>query len=586
MSLNVDSLPVDAAEFQAYLDELRYEQLPTLGEALEARARELQAPAANDPHSDALQRLQSIKDQVVALRAEIAKRDSDATAARVEQAAEAHRRALADLSKTIFGGSGDTDAEDTDSGTDDSGTSGDATVEGLAETFAKVLTRGMERAEVVVASGRDLNKHVRNMPLGAIGRRVDPSKMPARKEAVLVASADIPGVAKNGRVAGIEQLVKLMGDRASMMSVTHGNQNRVAVAKLQRDHAFRLSLDSTPDEVNEVLTAATDTDALVAAGGWCSPSEVSYDFFNIVAESGLLDIPTVGVLNRGGFRWPTSPAISSIFGSDALWTWTEDDDISAAEDGGQTKTCARVPCAGFDEVRAECDGLCVTAGNLTDYAYPELIANYLRLVMAARAHVTNQSVIAQLEAASDAASYSPGNGENATSALLSGLELHAVDYRNRFRMSGSSILEGVLPEWALGTIRADLANRANVALMSVTNGQIADWFNERQIRMQFVQDWQSGFSGEPIGAPNALPTAWPSSVDAMLYAPGTFVRGQALQLNLGVVRDSTLNETNDHTAAWMEDCYAVAKVGHESRLVSIDLCASGETGGMNVACGS
>jgi len=66
----------------------------------------------------------------------------------------------------------------------------------------------------------------------------------------------------------------------------------------------------------------------------------------------------------------------------------------------------------------------------------------------------------------------------------------------------------------------------------------------------------------------------------------TFVLGNGLQLNLGVIRDSVLNATNDYTAAWMEDCWLVAKLGHESRLLTINVCSNGRTGAANItACG-
>jgi hypothetical protein len=56
-----------------------------------------------------------------------------------------------------------------------------------------------------------------------------------------------------------------------------------------------------------------------------------------------------------------------------------------------------------------------------------------------------------------------------------------------------------------------------------------------------------------------------------------------MTLDLGVIRDSTLNATNDYTAAWMEECYLVAKIGHESRVVTVDVCANGTTGAANMA---
>ena len=89
-------------------------------------------------------------------------------------------------------------------------------------------------------------------------------------------------------------------------------------------------------------------------------------------------------------------------------------------------------------------------------------------------------------------------------------------------------------------------------------------------------DWQIRGASQ-LGNATAM-TAWPTTVTAMLYAAGTFVKGNGLTLDLGVVRDSTLNAENDYTAAWSEECHLVARIGHESRQYTITF----NVGGANV----
>lgn len=577
MALNVDSLPAEPEKFQGYLDELPIEQLPKLESAL---TQGFQALRENDnPTEEMIDRLSTYGDQITATRDALKSREATRIRTAAMEAEKARNAALKDLDKVVFG--------DSTAKSEKTEPTESKAVEAMADVFASAIAKAVATSTVTAAStpNRNLNSGIRNMSLGAVRQNApDPGLSPARSEAVIIASSDIPGHTRNQNISGIRELTKLMGARARMLSTTKGNPNYVAVASMQRDFRYRLSLDSTPEEINDVLTAATDVNALVAAGGWCAPSEISYDFFNIVCEDGLIDLPSVGVLNRGGFRFPVSPTIADVLtdSSLALWSWTEAQDEDAAISDSDVKTCARVPCVTFDEVRAACDGLCVTAGNLTDFAYPELVENFIRLVMAARAHVTNQSVIAQLVAASTPVT--TPSVEGATASILNSIELQAFDYRERYRMCEGSILEVVLPRWAYGVIRADLANRTGLAMFAVTDSMIADWFDIRGIRVQLVADWQSGFVGSPIGAPVVNATAWPTTVQYLIYAPGTFVRGQGLQLDLGVVRDSILNETNDHTAAWMEDCYAIAMVGHESRLVTTDICTAGSTGAAELSC--
>jgi hypothetical protein len=437
----------------------------------------------------------------------------------------------------------------------------------------------------------DLNQRVR---LGTVAQYApDANVHEQRSEAVIVASADVPGFAQGGRLENIEALGEAMHRRAKMLPVSRdGNPEPVPVASLEREFTFTLSKNSTPKQINEVLTAAADEEILTAAGGWCAPSEISYDFFNVVCEDGMIDLPTVG-LNRGGVQYPTSPSFGDLVtNDDIVWTWTEQDDIDATDSASVFKPCVRVECPEFIDRRADCDGFCVTAGNLIDYAYPELISNWLRLVMAIRAKATNARIIDLMlngGGSGDAISGSiPVNHTGllgaTTSALLSSIELSAIDYREKYSMCADAILEVVLPRWARAVIRADLANRDGIDVFAVSDGMIADWFNIRNVRVQFVGDWQVREAGEPGNATPA--TEWPTTMDYMIYAPGTFVRGNGMSLDLGVVRDSVLNATNDHTAAWAEDCYALLKPGHESRVVTVDICGSGEIGARSIVCGS
>lgn len=590
--INVDGIPTDPEQFTAYMATMNDKQLQHLeGKLVAAFDESYGDDEGASLDAEGIKRLTTFGEQIKQVRRELNTRQTAELTRKAEEASAAQREALASLRANVHtAGSKPKGPEDEEDGGDGDEPGKElASVNNLAASLAQAIQASVQRlvpAEALVR-GQDLNAHIRNASLSDISQYAPNPKVSAgRSEAVLVASSDIPGVQPNGRITDMNHLAHLMGQRARMLPVTRSNPNYVPVASMQRDFRYKLTLDSTPDDVNDVLTAATDVMNLVAAGGWCAPSEISYDFFNIVCEDGILDLPSVGVLNRGGFRFPTSPTIADIFAdSDALWSWTETQDIAAVTGTAQSgvKTCARIDCPDFDEVRAACDGLCVTVGNLTDFAYPELVANHLRLVMAARAHRTNQLVINQLVGASTAVTVTDLN-QGSTASILNAIDLQAFDYRERFRMCEDAILEIVLPRWAIGSIRADLANRNGLALFQVTPGMIADWLNSRNVRAQFVADWQSGFSGSPLGDPGVIATTWPATVQFLLYAPGTFVRGQGLQLDLGVVRDSTLNETNDHTAAWMEDCYAVAQVGHESRLVTTATCTLGSTGAADLSC--
>lgn len=416
-------------------------------------------------------------------------------------------------------------------------------------------------------------------------------QVPAQRLAV-TASVDIPGVAHGGELPTLNALADVVARKAKSMPVTQGQPSEQLVASIRNDFGHTVDDRTSRGEMRELIDFLTSPDkqaALVAGGGWCAPSEIRYDFFNIACEDGMIDLPTFGV-SRGGIQFPTSPSLADALGGGTAFAgfaatlsntstpflWTEADDIAAAT-GSPTKPCIRVPCPDFEEERLECYGYCLTAGNLTDDAYPEATANTLRLLMSAHAHVINARLIALMLAASTSATSITGGAATDAAAprIYNAVGLAATDYRARFGMCIDDVLEVVLPYWVREVIRADLAWKAGVELQAVSNSEVDSYFVARNVRVQWVNDWQVRGASQ-FGNATKM-TAWPTTVDFLIYAAGTFIHGNGLSLDLGVVRDSVLNETNDHTAAWTEECHLIAKVGHESRRYTVGFNVNGST---------
>lgn len=436
----------------------------------------------------------------------------------------------------------------------------------------ETVTAGATAGPVVIRRPRNLQ-----VPLSQVRRMAPDPELNPRSEALVLVAPDVPSFSAGRQLDDLTVLADAIHRRAKSL----GNPSGPAVvATIKKEFDIILDREAAPEQIWDIMRRAADPVNLVAAGGWCAPSTIIYDFFNIACDDGILDLPTVGI-TRGGIRFPASPTIADAL--DDIWLWTESDDISAATGGGQ-KPCVRVPCPTFSEERLDCHGLCITAGNLTESAYPELIRNYLSLVMNAHRHVINQRIIADVVAQSTAVVIT-GSDHPITNGLLGAIDLQVADYRERYRMCDNDILEVVLPRWAKHALRSDLAKRTGVEnMLAISDGQINEWFNVRDVRAQFVTDWQVG-SGDFPG--QATPrVAWPAVVQFMIMAAGTFVVGNGLDLELGVVRDSTLNAKNDHTAAWTEECKLVAKIGHDSRLVSVDFAVTGQTGAANIGTAS
>jgi len=466
-------------------------------------------------------------------------------------------------------------------------------VEAIAAAAARGVTAGMVALMGERRGGIDPQALARRATasLSETAQHAPAPQVPTQRLAV-TASVDIPGVARGEGLTSLTALADVTARKAKSMPVTQGAPSEQLVASVRNEFSHSVDNRTTRGEMKELISYLTGPDkqaALVAGGGWCAPSETRYDFFNIACEDGMIDLPTFGV-TRGGIQYPVSPSLADALGGGTAFAgfaatfsntstpflWTEADDIAAAT-GSPTKPCIRVPCPDFGEERLEAYGYCLTAGNLTDDAYPEATQNTLQLLMSAHAHVINARLIALMLARSTAATSITGGAATDAAAprIYNAVGLAATDYRARYGMCIDDVLEVVLPYWVRDVIQADLAWKAGVELGDIPLSEVNRYFTARNIAVQWVNDWQVRGASQ-FGNATKM-TAWPTTADFLIYAAGTFIHGNGMTLDLGVIRDSVLNETNDHTAAWSEEAHLIAKVGHESRRYTVGFNVNGST---------
>lgn len=357
------------------------------------------------------------------------------------------------------------------------------------------------------------------------------------------------------------------------------------------------SLLASIDIARKAKASGGAPNSLTAAGaGWCAPSEVIYDLCELESSDGLLDIPEINV-SRGGIKYTTGPDFSSIYSGAGFFHYTEAQIVS-----GVTKPTMPVPCPSFTDTRLEADGLAIQADLLQLRGYPELIARFVRGAMVAHTHKINQFMINALVTGSTAlnlpsnvTSHTPGLGttwytdHSVVSTLLGALEMAIVDYKYRQRMQLASTLEVVLPYWVQSWIRADVTRRSfldgdnGVDQFAVTMANIQNWLAVRGARVQWVYDWQDAFywAAYPSGAPSQWqqfgtdPTSnnfvqdWPHTLQVLVYAAGTWVRGNADIITLDTVYDSTLLAQNKTTQLFTEQGILAAKTCFDSRVYTI-----------------
>ncbi len=157
----------------------------------------------------------------------------------------------------------------------------------------------------------------------------------------------------------------------------------------------------------------------------------------------------------------------------------------------------------------------------------------------------------------------------ATRDLLASVDLLIAQYRYSHRIPRTASFSAVFPDWARDMIRADLArelahdNSLGRDVLAISDDLIDQWFATRGVEVIWTLEGQkSGTNGTggtalpnqffPIATAGAEPQ-WPNqSSDGtfvlgwLLYVTGTFQFLDGGRLDLGVVRDSVLDATNDY----------------------------------------
>lgn len=429
-------------------------------------------------------------------------------------------------------------------------------------------------------------------------RRHTPAPAPTTIEETIVEDtsrarltvADVPGFAADSDASFEDLAVALDRRLQGFNSGAYGAAARAGRAMSERHSlaVVRKSFDEratvgSPESADAAMAFAVNEKnlpggSLVAAGGWCAPSETVYDLLEDESRDGLVSLPEINV-TRGGIKFTKGPKFSDLYSAPSF-NFTEEE----AKAGKYAPTSAtdltnkvgpkpvyQVPCTEFEEVRLSAAGMHIQAGLLQQRGYPELVARTIRGALVAHEHKMSERIIAAMEAKSTAVSMDAGQ-IGALAPVLTAIELQVEHYRYAQRLSRSTTLEAIFPYWVRGAIRTDLSRRQGVDLTDVPDSRIDAWFKSRGVNPQFVYDWQA-ITGE-AGAFKA----WGNSVKFLLYSAGTFVKGGQDVITLDTVYDSTLLGQNDYTALFTEEGYLVAKRGHDARVVTVPLNPNGGTG--------
>jgi hypothetical protein len=142
-------------------------------------------------------------------------------------------------------------------------------------------------------------------------------------------------------------------------------------------------------------------------------------------------------------------------------------------------------------------------------------------------------------------------------------------------MSDAERLRVIFPEWLIDLLVVDLARNGNDSDRFKTRGTVEQILGAAGINISFTKDGPSTGTGQVFAAQTAGNLlGFPASVQFPLFPEGSWLHLDSGQLDLGIVRDSTLNSTNDFQI-FAETWENAAFVGVESQWHTATLAPNG-----------
>jgi hypothetical protein len=509
--------------------------------------------------ADVLTGLEAGVETIDALRSEQAARSAAADEADAEMAALLARARGAD--ETTADADADADAADADDADDDAAEDedDDDAAEDTADADAD--------AAAVVASAR--RARLGRVPMRRAARNQPPEHDDRRTR--IVCAGDVPGFSAGAELTPAE-LSQAFSQRArTFAGVPHqGAQQKVYVGRLLRHYAQERMLDPLDAEGNWAkIAAVVGEEALVASGGICAPAEPLYDLQLLATDARPVRaaLPSFNA-SRGGIRFAVPPGLGMI--DDGVGIITEAED--AAGGTSALKTCLTIDCPEIDEVLLSAIYHCNTFGNMGARSWPEQIEHAIATTMAVHSRVADTALLDGIEANSTAVTGTQMAG--AVNTLIGEVITAASAMRNRHRMAPDTVLRTLWPEWSLDLLLVDLA-RGQFNRFDQSRAGLTALLRTFNVEPSFYRDGATG-AGQVFGAQNAgALLGFPSTVRWYLFPEGSFLVLDGGEIDLGIVRDSTLNSTNDFQM-FGEIFENIAFVGHESLAVTTTVCASGE----------
>lgn len=327
-----------------------------------------------------------------------------------------------------------------------------------------------------------------------------------------------------------------------------------------------------------------DAKAMVASGAQCTPQNQLYDFFRLAEPIRSVEesIPTVQA-PRGGIRYIQANCTIQGAGTVGIWG-TESPPVTdgAIDPTSGEKPCDTVTCPNIQEVLVEAVTKCMVFDNLQYRTFPELIENFMEDVAVQFQILKERYYLDKIDAAATATTGIGAYG--AARALVYDLTVAAAGYRKRHHMPRGARLNVLMPDWSVDLMKMDLFYDGDngLSFMNVPDSAVTEALANRGLDVTFYYDNPTQVQDNEDNASVGLTLAqaagalndFAPTVTSYMYAPGTWVKLDGGSLDVGLVRDHSLNKTNDF-AMFMEEWIGIAQLGCETIRIDSDVCADG-----------
>lgn len=381
--------------------------------------------------------------------------------------------------------------------------------------------------------------------------------------------ADAPTV-KDRRHLG-----ELLAKRAaSFGTVPAGVSEPISVATASWERPHQVGQD--PVENFGVFRSAIEdaNQALVASGPVATPLSPLYDFFRLAEPQTPVEdaLPVVGA-PRGGVRFiPGNCSRTAGNGAITIQTSADNTDPNAPD----LKNVLHVPTSSVTETLVTAVSEIMEFGNLQYRTFPEQVANFTEDVAVAYAAKKETLYLDTIDAAATAVT-GVTTGYGITRNLLWNYATAATNYRQRQGMKREALLQAVIPSWVVDAIILDLKLGLGDANFQASTAMVEDMFRRINVAPIWHNDGTTAGAGaERFGGAQAAGNlnAWPTEVAGYMFAPGEWVRMDGGTLDIGVVRDSTLNRRND-LQIFMEEWTGLVHYGCETLKLKVPVVVNG-----------